>query len=97
MSDPGQKRTGFRFFLKVFFGLLAAPPEIKDIFREARERMRAEARRLDAESPGWRNRTFDGPESEQGFVAYVQTIAQEREKLDEIKQWLRKVFEDARS
>lgn len=95
-SDGRKKSGGFRFALRVFMGLLAAPPEIKAIFRDAQERMREEAKKLDAESPGWRSRIFDGPESEQGFVAYVNTIASERGKLDEIKKWMKQVFKDAR-
>ena len=96
MPDFSKLRWRIAVGLKVLVAVLAAPPEIRQIFAEAETRVREAVAKLDRESPGWRTRTFDGPDSLHGIFGFAEQIASERGKLDELKQWLAKILKDAK-
>jgi len=96
MPDFGKLRRRLPVGLKVLVAVLAAPPEIRQIFVEAETRVREAVAKLDRESPGWRTRTFDGPDSMHGIFNFAEEIARERGKVDEIKEWFAKILKDAK-
>ena len=49
-----------------------------EVYKEAVRRDNAEVQRLDAEEPGWRERTLDGPGTEVSVFAKMEEVAKER-------------------
>lgn len=62
-----------------------------EVYKEAVRRDKAEEQRLDAEDPGWRERTLDGPGSHVSLFHQMEVIAKERGvdgELESARAWL---------
>jgi hypothetical protein len=81
--------------MRLMAGLLDPPKGIGAIFRDAWRRQQAEAARLDASDPGWRERSFEGPDDPLSFPRYVELVAQEQGRLEEIRAWMKTLLRDA--
>jgi len=87
-------RDFFRKGFRLVYGLLTAPPHIRAIFGEAKRRMVVAAAKLDADDPGWRNRTFDGPDSIMGLSHFLKEVAIERDQVEAVREWAKGLWNE---
>ena len=80
--------------LRLVFGVLTAPPEVRAIFAEAKQRMEAAAAKLDAEDPNWRARKFDGPDGILGLSHFLREVAIERDQVETVRAWAKTLWLD---
>lgn len=83
--------------MRLLAGLLDPPKGIGAIFRAAWRRQQDDARHRDATDPGWRERerTFEGPDDPFSFPRYVELVAEEHGRLEEVRTWMKTLLRDA--
>lgn len=69
---------GLRDYIRLITGVALAPPNVREIFTEARRRQSVEIEKRNIEAPGWQRDTYDGPDSLAALGRHLDDVAAER-------------------